>query len=163
MAFPQCPPIVRLMAREATFARPSMDIAHVTTSPINEDRYTFQARRSISMLWWSEEDPETAMASAHNVADWLVKMLSHGGEQRLSVFRIYDWSTESPRSTNEFMEIDALSIDARPLPDEYGFWMTALDFRYTVCVDWPLEPAPDVERFNSVSPTTNRPMKIILS
>ena len=139
MAHPQCPPIVRLRTREATFSRPSIDLVHVTSSPSDNGRHRLAVMRTINILWWSEMTDETAAASAQAQTDWLVKVLVKGGDQRLSVFRVYDWSTDEPLSLNTFMNVDVDSIDVRPVPDEYGFWMCACDFRYEVDVAWPLE------------------------
>jgi hypothetical protein len=112
----------------------------------NRSQYDFSVIKNIAVTYSGSsidqvKDDQKRHFEALQVADYLTEFFSRGHVHG-PLIPIYDFSTNEPTLTSDWMEIDTATFS--PMKDEYGNWMVPGDVRYAVARDEvPPDPADD--------------------
>lgn len=90
--------------------------------------------RTVAVTYFGSSDKDLTAARRHNemfiVTDWLTEALTRGPGIHGPGIPIYDFSTETPVNTNDWIEVESATVE--PLMDQFNLWTIPVDLRYGV-------------------------------
>ena len=137
----ECPDEVRINDYEGTFIRPSLRIVVVSAATARAGAST-TLTRALTLAWFGSEsdDVQFIESEARSAASWITAALNAGNVSNSRGIRVYDYSTpNSPVETRRGIDVDYSSVSAAMLRDDVGLYSVAVDFRYQVRTDIPID------------------------
>lgn len=130
------PDELRLTEIESAFRRPMIQLTMLNQRVENRSQYDFSTIKNSAITFFGSSvddlDEDERHFEALQVFDYLSEFFGRANVHG-PLIPIYDFSKNEPELTDDWMFIEAASVNL--VKDEYNLWMAPVDLRYSVSRD----------------------------